>query len=117
MTDYLDRVRSLLAAATPGPWVDGGNGYVETGPETDLHRFDVMPATIARTELTDNDAAFIAEAPAAVTHLLARLDAVEALIGWLEAASADNEPLYCKGKVSARATAEQLRAALTGEGE
>ena len=49
MTDLralLAPIRARLAAATPGPWVDGGRGYVETVTEFDLYRFDIMPETM-----------------------------------------------------------------------
>jgi len=40
------------------------------------------------------------------------ITAIEDLIGWLDAASDDDEPAYAKGKVSASATAQALRAIL-----
>jgi len=73
------------------------------------------------------DAEFIAHSPGDIAYLLAelrdrdgKLARVEDLIGWLDAASADDEPMYAKGKVSARATADRLRAAVAaakGDGE
>lgn len=113
MTGYVDRVRSLREGVTPGELIvdryDHGGGR--------MYVLNDGKRTLVADTFKEGNREFFAEAPKAVTHLLARLDAIEALIGWLEAASADDEPLYCKGKVSARATAEQLRAALTGEGE
>lgn len=58
------------------------------------------------------EAATPGPAPADISRLLAAVEAVEDLIGWLDAASADDEPMYAKGKVSARATADRLRATL-----
>ena len=73
MSERLDEIAARLAAATPGPWVDGGRGCVETVPEFDLDRFDIMPETIARCELQYEDAALIANAPADIAWLLAEL--------------------------------------------
>lgn len=68
----LDRLEALADAATPGPWVHGGMGYVEDVPDNPEDRFDVMPATIARAEVSEADAVFIAETGPDVTKELVR---------------------------------------------
>lgn len=87
--DVLAAIEARASAATPGPWADGGNGYVEIAPEFDLHRFDVLPETVARTELRNEDANFIANARADVPYLLAlaqdqqnKLDRIIELAHW-----------------------------------
>lgn len=87
----LNEIQDRLDAATPGPWAVDELGDVETVPEFDLHRFDIMPDTIARTELRKEDGAFIAAAPADVRYLLTELrtahealERVEALAGRAE---------------------------------
>ena len=69
----IEDIQNRLSAATPGPWEVDELGDVATVPEFDLHRFDIMPETIARTELRKEDGAFIANAPADVSYLLAEL--------------------------------------------
>ena len=104
----LSAIRAQLAGITPGEWRHERavmSDVVETSNR-------VHVASIH----SQHDAAFIAAAPSTVAGLLAMVERVEDLIGWLDAASADDEPMYAKGKVSARATADRLRAAITGEG-
>jgi len=69
----IEDIQNRLSAATPGPWEVDELGDVAAVPEFDLHRFDIMPETIARTELRKEDGAFIAAAPADVAFLLAEL--------------------------------------------
>jgi hypothetical protein len=54
----IERLEALRAESTPAPWAATRHG-VETVPEFDLHRFDDMPETIARTELLRADADLI----------------------------------------------------------
>ena len=108
----LDEIQARLDAATPGPWeIIGGNEYL-TGIDVAIGSWDEGGIRL-------RDAEFIAMAPADVRYLLAELrkahealERVEELIGWIDAASDDNEHMYATGKVSARATAELLRAAV-----
>jgi len=72
----LNEIQARLDAATPGPWAVDELGDVETVPEFDLHRFDIMPDTIARTELRKEDGAFIAAAPVDVARLTRAVEAV-----------------------------------------
>jgi|GEM_PF-6765480 len=72
-------MKARLEAATPGPWRYDGSSGVETIPEFDLHRFDIMGETVARVDLTDYDGVLIAHAPSDLAKLHAALDAVEAL--------------------------------------
>jgi hypothetical protein len=55
----IEKLRAQKSASTPAPWASGGRGYVETVPEFDLYRFDVMSETVARAELLDEDADLI----------------------------------------------------------
>jgi hypothetical protein len=71
MTDRLAQIQARADAATDGPWASVGRGLVETIPEFDLHRFDVMPEIIAATKLLDADAEFIAHARMDIPALLA----------------------------------------------
>ena len=98
VTAYLDRVRSLLAGITPGDW---------------RHERAVMSDVVETTNrvhiasiLSQYDAAFIAEAPTAVTRMLAQIDAVEALAKYLDGLA-----------VGDRHYAGLIRSALTSEGE
>jgi hypothetical protein len=74
--EVLDGIKTTLAAATPGPWVYDKVSGVETVPEFDLHRFDIMPETVARIDLRHEDGEFIAAAPATVARLTTALEAV-----------------------------------------
>lgn len=114
-TEQLAAVEARAAAAFPGPWKawDRGIGY-------EVHTHHDEPLNYHHRETFGKaDAEFIANARTDVPALLAlvreqqaALDAVEDLIGYLEACAADDEPMFAKGKVSARAAADQLRAAL-----
>lgn len=103
----LDEIRARAAAATVGPWI-GGNGYVHTVPEFDLHRFDIMPETVARG-MEDVDAEFIAHAREDIPRLLAAVDAVRSLIEDAET-NRGGSSMYCK------VTTYELRQALGMKG-
>jgi hypothetical protein len=103
VTGYVNRVRSLLAGITPGKWLIVKHDltlYVES--END--ELNPIKVGYVGNRSSEPTAAFIAEAPAAVTHLLARLDAVEALSGKLS-----EQPEH-------RDMAARIRAAITREG-
>jgi hypothetical protein len=110
----LEGIKKQLAAATPGPWANGGRGYVETIPEFDLQRFDIMPETIARTELRDEDAVFIASAPSTVSRLTAALEAVLATADSMDRIADFNLSVLPSDDmgISLRQHAEDLRAAI-----
>lgn len=135
MSGYVSRVRSLLAGITPGPWAHYGDLTHEVYPTNGNH--DDEPDNIASEVPRLADAAFIAEAPAAVTHLLARLDAVEALAAEFDSEAAASRAvveniIYSSKRLSdldrleisqhrhhatiAENHAKRIRAALAGEG-
>jgi hypothetical protein len=68
----LDAIRARVDNATEGPWV-AHSGYVETVPEFDLHRFDIMGETISQSA-ESRDAEFIAHARTDVPALLAEVE-------------------------------------------
>ena len=74
--EVLDGIKGRLTAATPGPWVYDKVSGVETVPEFDLHRFDIMPETVARIDLRHEDGEFIAAAPVDVARLTRAVEAV-----------------------------------------
>lgn len=115
----LDEIQARLNAATPGPWTldrydhGGGRAYV-----TDPKRRIVCDA------FKENDREFLFNSASDMAYLLAELRkahevlaAVEEFASRLDAAASDDEPLYAKGKVSARASAAQLRAAVAAANE
>ena len=115
MTGYVNRVRSLLAGITPGKW--------EASYPSGFQWFASITAesgdgfnSVAKS-IKEDDAAFIAEAPAAVTHLLARLDAVEALADAFDELA--SQASYTESEAVMEtwlSAALRIRAAITGEG-
>jgi len=98
--DVMGEIEARVNAATPGPWAVDELGDVETVPEFDLHRFDIMPETIARTELRKEDGEFIAHVRTDIPALLAMVREQRAALelaraeGWDEAISATfNDPI------------------------
>jgi hypothetical protein len=81
----LEEIKARASAATPGPWVYDRVSGVETIPEFDLHRFDIMPETVARIDLRHEDGEFIAATRTEVPKLVAALEAVEEVLEWLDA--------------------------------
>ena len=115
MTAYLDRVRSLLAGITKlGEW--------ETTRANDVVIYDPNGFGAYRiiAHASDaSDAAFIAEAPTAVTRLLAQIDAVEKIAASMYQIAEFNLSVLPSDDmgISLKQHAEDLRAALAGEGE
>jgi len=83
--EVLDQIQRRADKATAGPWVVDELGDVEAVPEFDLHRFDIMPETIARTELRKEDGEFIAHARTDIPALLAMVREQRAVIERVEA--------------------------------
>lgn len=54
----IEKLQTLKAESTPAPWAATRHG-VETVPERDPHRFDIMSETIAHTELLHADTELI----------------------------------------------------------
>jgi hypothetical protein len=84
MPSDLAEIQARVDAATPGPWKHDGSGDVEDVPEFVLDRFDIMPQTIARADLRNEDAEFIAHARTDVPMLVAALVAAQDRIRELE---------------------------------
>lgn len=100
----------IAKAATPGPWKNFGY-EIETVPEFDLHRFDVMSETVASCDLQKTDALHIAAFdPPTVLALIARAEAAEAAIARVEALAND-------GTFVAIDVYGDLSAAQCGDGE
>ena len=105
--DFADLARHA-EAATPGPWRRAGT-YVETVPEFDLHRFDVMGIDVAKATMTEADAEFIAAAnPATILRLIEDRDALAARLAAVEALADEWERF-----VATSLLAEDLRAVLS----
>ena len=75
--ELIAEIQARVDAATKGPWVTCGI-YVETVPEFALDRFDIMPETVAKADVGDHDAEFIAHARQDIPNLLAALEKSEA---------------------------------------
>lgn len=87
----LPALREAANAATQSNWTSYGY-RVETVPEFDLHRFDVMGEMVAECDLREEDARHIATFdPPTVLALLARAEAAEAAIARVEAICQDTD--------------------------
>ena len=84
MTLDLDAIEKLAAEATAGPWqlTFDGNRNVVTHSE---RGWDSQTVCVIETDMSRGDAAFIAEARAAVPLLCKRVRELEALVAAYEA--------------------------------
>ncbi len=118
----MDRIRELLAAATPGPWRWDEN-YGDNG-DTGLALTNDAGVEIVGAYNhhccafrddpnieNESDAAFIAAAPSIVAQLLAKIEAMAALADKIDAAFTTDHSV----DVQMRATAYQIRSAINGE--
>jgi len=120
--DQLAAIEARSNAATEGPWAVDELGNVEDVPELDLHRFDIMPQTIARTELRKEDGEFIAHARTDVPALLALVREQQAKLDRVEQACADAERYINGGPLAGVGGAvwvstSNIRAAITATEE
>ena len=115
--DQLAAIEARSNAATEGPWAVDELGNVEDVPELDLHRFDIMPQTIARTELRKEDGEFIAHARTDVPALLALVREQRAALA-LIANQVNAAEMLCRmnerDPALASVPAAAIRAVLTG---
>jgi hypothetical protein len=106
----LDAIRARVDNATEGPWV-AHSGYVETVPEFDLHRFDIMGETISQSA-ESRDAEFIAHARTDVPALLAEVERLREWEAEVEGLESRNEEAWEKHAQELEAERDAARAAL-----
>lgn len=133
MTAELDRIRSLHAGITPGPWevdgMDAGhsqygmNIWVATKDGDVICDMDGLARSRNDKAAKDDghaDAAFIAAAPSTVTHLLAIIDAAlnacEVIIDNADGHKPPGPPHPSREQIAALRIQRAIRAAITGEG-